>query len=70
MEYWSSNCQDMLWEPSIIMLEDVATCIQSMRIERGDTHKGTGEEQGQMVLGAGSPEKLIRVVGFYFGKVS
>ncbi len=37
-----------------------------MRIERTDTHKGTGEEQGQMVLGAGSPEKLIRVVGFYF----
>ncbi len=70
MEYLSSNSQDMLWEPSIIMLEDVATCIQSMRIERGDTHEGTGEELGQMVLGAGSSEKYIRVAGFYFGKVS
>ncbi len=37
-----------------------------MRIERTDTHKGTGEEQGQMVVGAGSSEKLTRVVGFYF----
>ncbi len=62
MEYLSSNCQDMLWEPSIIMVEDGATCIQSMRIERRDTHKGTGEEQGQMVVGAGSSEKLNRVL--------
>ncbi len=69
MEYLSSNCQDMLWEPSIIVVEDVATCIQSMRIERGDTREGTGEEQGQVVVGAGSSEKLIRVVEFYFYKV-
>ncbi len=53
MEYLSSNCQDMFWEPSIITVEDVTTCIQSMRIERGGTHEGTGEEQGQMVVGAG-----------------
>ncbi len=69
MEYLGSNCQDTFWEPSVIMVEDVATCIQSMRIEKGDTHEGTGEEQGQMVQGAGSSEKLIRVVGFYFCKV-
>ncbi len=53
MGYLSSSCQDLLWELSIIMVEDVATCIQSMRIERGDTHKGAGEELGQMIAGAG-----------------
>ncbi len=53
MEYLGSNCQDMFWEPSVIMVEDVATCIQSMRIEKGDTHEGTGEELGQMIVGAG-----------------
>ncbi len=25
----------------------------NMRIERGDTHKGAGEELGQMIVGAG-----------------
>ncbi len=53
MEYLSSNCQDMLWERSIITVEDVTTCIQSMRIDSGDTHEGAGEEQGRIIECAG-----------------
>ncbi len=61
----NTHCHDMLWERSIITVEDVTTCIQSMRIERGDTHEGAGEELGQMIVGQDS---WVRVVGFYFAR--